>query len=261
MYQAEAGALLTRMTTMMSVGDDHSGPTGGTDAAREPVTTTSADQSMWEKVAEAFVAWRDGSASADSLVRLMSPVLWHVARACRLSEDEASEVVQDVWLALVRHRDSIANPRAVASWLITATRREAWQVRRKATEAARREEAVVEEWAWDQVAPPSPAAEDIAVEHEAALSLWRAVATLPERCQRLLRVIAFSERPDYAQLSVHLEMPIGSIGPTRGRCLGKLRAALDAVSVTSAAIDLPDPGGIGSPAATFGSMNPRETSA
>ncbi|MGN6613012.1 MAG: sigma-70 family RNA polymerase sigma factor, partial [Angustibacter sp.] len=51
-------------------------------------------------------------------------------------------------------------------------------------------------------------------------------ARLPERCQALLRVIAFADRPDYASVAESLGMPIGSIGPTRGRCLHRLRAAL-----------------------------------
>ena len=51
---------------------------------------------------------------------------------------------------------------------------------------------------------------------------------LPERCQTLLRVIAFAAKPDYAQIARALGMPVGSIGPTRGRCLAKLRLALAA---------------------------------
>ncbi len=57
--------------------------------------------------------------------------------------------------------------------------------------------------------------------------LWSAVDTLNERCQRLLRVVAFEDRPDYARLAQDLSMPIGSIGPTRQRCLAKLRAVLE----------------------------------
>ena len=56
-------------------------------------------------------------------------------------------------------------------------------------------------------------------------ALWLAVAKLNERCQRLLRIIAFHDRPDYTALSAELGMPVGSIGPTRGRCLEKMRAS------------------------------------
>ena len=56
--------------------------------------------------------------------------------------------------------------------------------------------------------------------------LWQHIEGLPERCRALLRVIAFADRPDYAELAQALGMPQGSIGPTRGRCLAKLRLAL-----------------------------------
>ena len=62
----------------------------------------------------------------------------------------------------------------------------------------------------------------------AAGVLWRHVGQLSERCRRLLRVIAFDDRPDYAALTVQLGMPVGGIGPTRRRCLDKLRARLAA---------------------------------
>ena len=58
--------------------------------------------------------------------------------------------------------------------------------------------------------------------------LWTHVQDLSERCRRLLAVIAFADRPDYAAIAEALGMPVGSIGPTRGRCLAKLRAALEA---------------------------------
>ena len=56
--------------------------------------------------------------------------------------------------------------------------------------------------------------------------LWAHFQQLPQNCQALLRVIAFADRPDYAAVSESLGMPVGSIGPTRGRCLAKLRTAL-----------------------------------
>jgi DNA-directed RNA polymerase specialized sigma24 family protein len=56
--------------------------------------------------------------------------------------------------------------------------------------------------------------------------LWSCLARLPERCQRLLRIVAAEQRPDYTRIAADLQMPVGSIGPTRGRCLDKLRAEL-----------------------------------
>jgi len=64
--------------------------------------------------------------------------------------------------------------------------------------------------------------------------LWAAIGRLSARCQELLRIIAFSPRPDYTAVAAALGMPVGSIGPTRGRCLAKLRAQLAAESGESA---------------------------
>ena len=74
--------------------------------------------------------------------------------------------------------------------------------------------------------PTQRSAEADALEHDDDNRLWDAVDELPERCRRLLRVVAFENRPDYATLASDLGMPVGSIGPTRGRCLAKLRVAL-----------------------------------
>lgn len=74
--------------------------------------------------------------------------------------------------------------------------------------------------------PDVVSAEEIAVLDDESARLWRAVDSLDERCRRLLRVVAFMERPDYDNLSKDLAMPVGSIGPTRARCLTKLRTAL-----------------------------------
>ena len=68
--------------------------------------------------------------------------------------------------------------------------------------------------------------EEVALRSDGDSRLWQHIARLPERCQALLRVIAFADRPDYASVAESLGMPIGSIGPTRGRCLAKLREQL-----------------------------------
>ena len=108
-------------------------------------------------------------------------------------------------------------------WLLTTTRREAWAVSKRS-----RREDVREDMgdAMPEVPPPatSPPRPSCAAQEQGLL--WRHFKDLPERCQQLLRVIAIAERPDYAQVAEALGMPVGSIGPTRGRCLAKLRTAL-----------------------------------
>lgn len=174
------------------------------------------------QVAADLIAYRNGDADAmGALVRRVTPLLWHVARCYRLDSASAEDVTQNTLLAFVRHSQEIAEPHAVLRWLIVTTRREAM---RTATRQDRIE--LVDEAARTVPAPESDEPERVALATAAQRVLWRNVAQLSERCRQLLRVIAFAERPDYATLSGALGMPVGSIGPTRGRCLAKLKVLL-----------------------------------
>jgi RNA polymerase sigma factor (sigma-70 family) len=187
--------------------------------AAEPTPGTLAS-----RAAKLFADFRAGDeAQMAELVSLVTPILWHTARAQRVEHDTAQDVVQSTWLALVRSADSIADPQAVLQWLIVSTRREAWRVVRRADRDEPREFEPD-----DFIAPAQEVPESAAVTSDEDRRLWRHVAELPERCRALLRVIAFADRPDYASVAEALGMPVGSIGPTRGRCLAKLRQVLAA---------------------------------
>lgn len=190
------------------------------DDARDP----GADEgTRWERAAAHFARWREGDARAmDDLVRLMSPVLWHVVRAYGLDPALAQDVVQTTWLTLVRRHETITEPQAVSGWLTTCARREAWRVGKLQRRADPTESEHLEPHL-----PPEESAEHTAAREDENRRLWGAVSQLDDRCQRLLRIVAFDERPDYARIAQDLAMPVGSIGPTRQRCLGKLRAKLD----------------------------------
>jgi len=178
----------------------------------------------WDAAAQAFREWRAGSAPAmDRLVRVMTPVLWHVVRAYGLDRELAEDVVQSTWLTLVRRADTVLDAQAVGGWLTITARREAWRVAKHAASTVTMEDEVL-----DVVVEGGSSAEDTAIENDRHSRLWAGVATLDERCQRLLRVVAFDARPDYAKIAGELGMRIGSIGPTRGRCLDKLRSAIEA---------------------------------
>jgi RNA polymerase sigma factor (sigma-70 family) len=179
---------------------------------------------LWGAAADAFAAWRDrgDDEALDRLVRLLTPSLWHIVRAYGLSRAQAEDAVQTAWLAMIDRAGTIREPQAVGRWITTVARREAWRTTR-----AVRQESPAEAFVVDGHAGLSPdPATEVLLEGAARL-LWRHVAELSERCRRLLRVIAFDDRPDYAALSGQLRMPVGSIGPTRGRCLDKLRQLLD----------------------------------
>jgi RNA polymerase sigma factor (sigma-70 family) len=167
-----------------------------------------------------FSAYRDGDRDRlRDLVALLTPLLWHTARAQRAPQAIAEDAIQTAWLRLVDGADTIADPKGVVSWLVVTVKRETWrQLRLSGREVA--PETGVPDTA-DELTP-----EHLAVTTDQQRTLWRHVNELPERCRALLRVIAFATTPDYAGVAASLGMPVGSIGPTRGRCLAKLRAAL-----------------------------------
>lgn len=177
---------------------------------------------LWARAGELFDAWRAGRSDAmDALVRLLTPVLWHVVRAYGLDRAEAQDVMQTTWLALVRNRDAVRDPRTLVAWLTTTARREAWRVVKSEARSSPADDEQLE-----RIGGRADAADTVAERELERERLWGAVAALSERCRRLVRVIAFAERPDYGRLSAELQMPVGSIGPTRGRCLEKLRMLL-----------------------------------
>lgn len=180
--------------------------------------------------ASALAAHRGGDSTAMSrLVDDVTPLLWHVARAQGADPATAEDVVQSTWMRLVEHADEIADPQAVLQWLLTTARREAWAV-------VRRDRRTQPHEPWDELTgrdptirptgPPDPA--EATCDAERAALVWQHVDALPPRCRQLLRLVAFVDRPDYGAVSAALGMPVGSIGPTRGRCLAKLRLALEA---------------------------------
>ena len=161
------------------------------------------------------------TAALGEIVRELNPLLWHVARAEGLTSEEAADVVQTTWLELVRRLHDIRSPRAVTSWLVTAARREAWRVRELSRRQVPDGEAQLE-----SVADPDPGPGERLLSDERDQALWQHFQRLPERCRTLLRIVAQVARPDYATVAEAMGMPIGSIGPTRGRCLAKLREML-----------------------------------
>jgi len=157
----------------------------------------------------------------DNVVRELNPVLWQVARAQGLGIEDAADVVQTSWLELLRRLPEIRSPQALTAWLVTATRREAWRVRERS-----RRQLPDGTAALDTAPDPDPEPADRLLTDERDRALWRSFRRLPDRCRELLRIVAQVDRPDYQAVSAALGMPHGSIGPTRGRCLAKLRELL-----------------------------------
>ncbi|WP_147454051.1 RNA polymerase sigma factor [Tessaracoccus antarcticus] len=176
--------------------------------------------SLVKEAASLFSEFRDGQrGSIDPLVRLMTPTMWHMARSCGLSSGDAEDVVQSVWLALVAKADTVRDPATVVAWLGTSVRRESWRVSRERRRAQLRNDL-------PERPDPAPGPAEKVVLDETQQALWRHLSSLSPRCQALLRVISRGGPPDYAALAQSLGIPVGSIGPTRGRCLVALRRSL-----------------------------------
>ena len=187
-------------------------------------------ETLGDRAAVALLEFREGRTSAmTDLVREATPLLWHTVRAQGVDRDTADDVVQGVWAALVRHAHSIAEPHAVLKWLLVTARRSAWEtVRRTREDQRRRSELPDDSPTSTSVLPaPEPGPDAHVLRAERDRAVWRALERLPARCQELLRLVSLANRPDYRMISAAIGMPVGSIGATRGRCLAKLRTALD----------------------------------
>jgi RNA polymerase sigma factor (sigma-70 family) len=161
----------------------------------------------------------------DTLVDQHTTLLYAVARSFRLDAADAGDVVQTTWLRLVEHLDRIEDPTRLVGWLVTTARREALRVLRRGG----RERPAVEDSVLDRADDAEPVDAALLTD-ERNRALWTAYRQLPERCRQLLRVAVWEPRA-YDEISVALGMPVGSIGPTRRRCLTRLRALLDGTVV------------------------------
>jgi RNA polymerase sigma factor (sigma-70 family) len=158
----------------------------------------------------------------NALVDQHTRLLWSVARSFRLDQADAADVVQTTWLRLLEHLDRIEDPTRLVGWLVTTARRECLRVLRR---SGRERLIVDEDAALDIPDDDADPVETRLITNERNATLWRAFRRLPERCQRLLRV-AVAVPQAYDEVSAQLEMPVGSIGPTRARCLDRLRKLL-----------------------------------
>lgn len=182
------------------------------------------DPPWWEleghsRHAACLVAARAGDRAAlDALISDLTPLLWHVTRAHALDRTLAEDVVQTVWLTLLRNLNSVAEPRALAQWLITTTRREAQRSRSLVAKTAVVGDEVLVQFPTKEGLP-----EPEALRNDNYRRLWTAFRQLSTRCQELLRLTVLAGRAEYEVVAEALHMPRGSIGPTRARCLVRLR--------------------------------------
>ena len=186
------------------------------------VTVRASQSDRSTRIAGWLAAAREGSEDAlGQIVADLSPLLWQVARSAGLSSGDAEDVLQTVWMRLVAHLDDIHDSAALVGWLVTTAKREAWRVRATGRRLLPADRDLLAE-----LPDEGPGSEEQVILDDQRRRLWTAIGQLSARCQELLRIVAFAPRPDYAAVAAALGMPVGSIGPTRGRCLAKLRALL-----------------------------------
>ncbi|MGP0038793.1 MAG: RNA polymerase sigma factor [Solirubrobacteraceae bacterium] len=163
------------------------------------------DQSSWERLVSEF-----------------SGMVWAVARSHRLGDADAGDVVQATWVKLVEHLADLKDPSRVGPWLATTARRECLRVLR----AAKRQVPMGDDMPDREAPDGSPDRDLLIAERNAALR--RGFSRLRPRDQDLLRMLAADPPPTYEEISAALNLPIGSIGPTRARALERLRNQLNA---------------------------------
>lgn len=185
---------------------------------------------LGDRAAIALTEYRNGNHQAlGELVREATPLLWHTVRAQGVEHDAAEDVVQSTWVALVRHAETIAEPKAVLKWLLVTAKRAAWEAVRKHRDDEKRRTELPDDSPEHPTSLPAkdPLPDAQVLSDERDRILWSSLQQLPRRCQELLRLVSLADRPDYRYISAAIGMPMGSIGSTRGRCLAKLRTILD----------------------------------
>ncbi|MGB6456974.1 MAG: sigma-70 family RNA polymerase sigma factor [Streptosporangiaceae bacterium] len=159
----------------------------------------------------------------ERLVDQYSRLIWAMTRDFKLQEIDAADVVQATWLRLLEHIGRIEYPERIGSWLATTARHECLRHL-----AARKRVMLVDDHdaAFSGTVAHQPELDDRLLAEERAQAVRAALATLPTRSQLLLELLMADPPASYTEISDRLGLPIGSIGPTRGRCLERLRLIL-----------------------------------
>jgi RNA polymerase sigma factor (sigma-70 family) len=156
----------------------------------------------------------------NELIERYAPLVWSICTKYQLERQDVDDVGQSVWLLLVENIAGLREPAALPGWLATTTKHECLRVLRAARRLDR--DGLPPE---DQMPPDlsGPMIEQEIIDAERNAALRAAFDELPPGCHDLLSLLISDEPPGYAEISARLDMPVGSIGPTRARCLDRLR--------------------------------------
>jgi RNA polymerase sigma factor (sigma-70 family) len=166
---------------------------------------------------------RAGQGDADAwrvLVGRYSRLLCAIARSYGLSGADADDVMQATWLKLVERLTVLRDPGRAGAWLAVTARRESMAtLRRQGRERPLQGHG-----------PSVTGPHHTVFGRDRAALVATALEAIPPRCRDLLELFAGPQRLSYAEISAALEIPVGSVGPTRARCLTRLRRQLDGVA-------------------------------
>ena len=196
------------------------------------MVTKTADETVSAGVDSAsleIVGWVRKATTGDiyawnRLVDQYSRLIWSITASFRLGESDAADVVQTTWMRLIEHIDRIEHADRVGSWLAATARNECLRslaVRKRLVLAH-------EDDSFDDSARHEPEIDEALLAAERAAGVREAITQLPWRWQRLMEMLMADPPASYAEISDELGLPVGSIGPTRGRCLARLRVLLEA---------------------------------
>lgn len=155
-------------------------------------------------------------AAWDRIVERYAPLVWAVCRRHRLSDADSEDVGATVWLRLVERLDTIRQPAALPGWIAATARNECLGLLR-----SRKRQVPVEEFSFAD--EQTPASDEWLLTQERHIALRAAFRELPDRCQGLLSLLFGDPPTPYAKIAASVGIPVGSIGPSRMRCLGLLR--------------------------------------
>ena len=178
----------------------------------------------WD-VAEVVGRAADGDQLAwERLFDQYARLIWSMTRDFKLVESDAADVFQTTWLRLLEHINRLDHPARVGSWLAATARHECLRqlAARKRIVLMHDDDDLAESEAH------GPAVDERLLAEERAAAVREALSHLPWRWQRLLQLLMNDPPASYAEISDQLGLPVGSIGPTRGRCLERLRVLLEA---------------------------------
>ena len=180
------------------------------------------DQSVWDEIVERY-----------------SPLVWSICARFQLSNYDSEDVAQNVWLLLVEQLGKLREPAALPGWLATTTHRECLRVVMAARKSEQRGSKLYDalQFVDDTVIDE----EILLAERNAALRT--ALAELPLPCRKLLAMLVSDPPHSYAEISATLDIPVGSIGPQRARCLERLRKPSALIGLAEGDVGVNLPGG------------------